>query len=190
MPTNRNLIKAEVATYAKVLLQAAQAENKVFEVNAQLHEALSTIRGHMDLHDALEDASQAPETRSAIVKGVFKGYDEALVSVLALMAERGFIDRLSRVCEAYTDAAEEATDSVVVDVTTAVALTDELRETIKNKLSAQYGNKTIVLQEHVDKSILGGLIMSAHGKRIDASIVSQLERARLVLSTVPSGGDR
>jgi len=35
---------------------------------------------------------------------------------------------------------------------------------------------------------MGGIVMSAHGKRIDASIQSQLEQARVVLSTV-SGGE-
>lgn len=190
MPIDRNLIKAEVATYARVLLEAAQGEDKVFEINAQLGEALHAIRGSMNLRDALEDKSTPAEVRSNIVKEVFKDYDVALVSTLALMAERDFIGYLSRVCEAYDLAAEDATNSVVVDVTTAVELTDELRGKLKKKLSTQYDGKDVVLQEHVDKSILGGIVMSAHGKRIDASVTSQLENARLVLSTVPAGGER
>ena len=83
-----------------------------------------------------------------------------------------------------------ATDTVVVDTTTVVALTDELREIIKKKLSADFKGKNIVLREHVDPSILGGIIMSAHGNRVDASIATQLENARRVLSTVPNGGER
>jgi F-type H+-transporting ATPase subunit delta len=189
MPTNRNLIKAQVATYAEVLLEAAKNEGRVFEINAELVDALATIRGNMDLRDALRDGTTPGEVRANIVRGVFKDFDPALVSTLALMAERLFIDHLSQVCEVYTQQAEAATGAIVVDVTTAIALTDELRETLKNKLSAQFGGKQVVLQEHVDPSILGGIIMSAHGKRIDASITSQLERARLVLSTVPSGGE-
>lgn len=190
MPIDRNLIKAQVATYAQVLLEAAKSEDKVFDVNAELDDALRIIRGSMDLRDALDDKTTPSEVRAGIVREIFKDFDAALVATLALMAERGFIGHLSRVCEAYTLAAEEATNSVVVDVTTAVALTDELRETLKKKMSAQFNGRTVVLQERVDKTILGGIVMSAHGKRIDASVTSQLENARIVLSTVPAGGER
>ncbi|MGN0035310.1 MAG: ATP synthase F1 subunit delta [Coriobacteriales bacterium] len=190
MPTNRNLIKAQVATYAEVLLEAARNEGRVFEINAQLEEALHTIRGSMELRDALRDSTIPAEARTKIVKGVFKDFDPALVNTLAVIVERDFVDNLSQVCEAYTLRAEEASGAVVVDVSTAVELTDELRETLKKKLSANFDGKDIVLQEHVDKSILGGIILSAHGKRIDASVTSQLERARLVLSTEPAGGER
>ena len=33
----------------------------------------------------------------------------------------------------------------------------------------------VVLNEHVDKSLLGGIIMSANGRRIDASMRFQLD---------------
>ncbi len=189
MPTDRNLVKKEIATYASVLLEAARTAGKVFEVDAQLSDALSAVRSSMDLRNALEDMTFAPETRSAIVRELFSGFEPCLVSVLAVMAERGEIGLLSRVSEAYNLAAEDATKTAVVEITTAVALTDELRETIKKKLSAEFGGLDIVTRERVDKSIIGGIIMGAHGKRIDASIVSQLENARLALSTVPTGGE-
>ena len=190
MPTNRTLIKMEIATYANVLLEAAKNAGNVFEVNAQLVSALSIIRENMDLRSALEDMTFDAATRSGIVKEIFEDYDSSLVTMLALMAERGDIAQLARVCDVYNLAAEEDTKTMVVDVTTVVALTDELRETIKRKLSAENGGREIVLREHIDPAILGGIVMGAHGKRIDASVLSQLEVARGVLSTVPGGGER
>ena len=76
----------------------------------------------------------------------------------------------------------------MVDVISAVSLDEHLREVIKNKLSRDLGSD-ILLREHVDKSILGGIIMSAHGKRLDASMATQLEHARVALSTERIGGD-
>lgn len=63
----------------------------------------------------------------------------------------------------------------VVDVTTVVELDDHLREVIKNKAEADLGTN-VVLREHLDASLLGGILMSVGGKRIDASVVSQLEK--------------
>ena len=46
-----------------------------------------------------------------------------------------------------------------------------------------------MLREHIDKSLLGGILMSANGKRIDASVLSQLESARNVLKLSTDGGE-
>ena len=104
------------------------------------------------------------------------------------MAERGDIKLLGRVAAAYESAAEEALETVVVDVTTAVELDDHLREVIKNKLSSDLG-RSVRLNESVDRSILGGIIMSTHGKRMDASVRTQLSQARRVLATASTGGE-
>ena len=74
-------------------------------------------------------------------------------------------------------------------MTTVVELDDALRQTIKSKYAAQFG-KDVMLREHVDPSILGGIVLSARGKKIDASVSAQLEQVRVALSSVKTGGER
>ena len=85
--------------------------------------------------------------------------------------------------------AEDALDAVLVTVVTAVELDDHLREVITDKLRKDF-NRDVIIREFVDKSIVGGIIMSAHGRRIDASIATQLEKARAALAATPVGGER
>ena len=161
MPTNRLLVKEEVATYSGMLLDAAYnagGQERVLEVRDQLEQVLAIYRGNADLRDALSNP--------------------------ALSA----LGQLSQVANAYRDASEEKLGVCVVDVTTVVELDDELRKVITEKLSQDLG-KNVVLREHIDKSILGGIIMSTHGKRIDASVASQLERTRNVLTETNDGGE-
>ena len=47
-----------------------------------------------------------------------------------------------------------------------------------------------MLREHVNPSIIGGIVLSARGKRIDASVSAQLEKVRSALSSVKTGGER
>ena len=112
----------------------------------------------------------------------------ALVDVLLVMSERDDLELANRVYAAFDGLIEEKLGVVVVDVTTAVPLDDALRETISNKAAQDLGKK-VVLRERVDKSILGGIIMSASGRRIDASIATQLDTARTVLKTTTDGGE-
>ena len=188
MPNNRLLAKEEVATYSGMLLDAALEQGgaeRVLEVREQLDFVLRTYRGNADLREALGNPAYSPEQRHTLAVNVFDGIDPLAVSVIAVMAERGDLDKLSSTVNAYRN---EKLGVAVVDVTTVVALDDHLREVITEKLSADLGKK-VVLREHIDASILGGIIMSTNGKRIDASVASELEHARIVLKEENDGGE-
>ena len=191
MPTNRLVIKETVDTYAQVLLDAANAaggQEAVLEVRDQLEVVTKALRSNIDLQVALAEKAYTPEQREELVRNVFTGMHPALVDVLLVMSERDDLERANRVYAAFDGLIEEKLGVVVVDVTTAVPLDDALRETISNKAAQDLGKK-VVLRERVDKSILGGIIMSASGRRIDASIATQLDTARTVLKTTTDGGE-
>lgn len=191
MKTNRLAEKERVQTYASVLLQGALAQgglSQAVAVRDQLDEIIRIVRANPTLAEALRNTAYSPEDRNALVKGTFASANTVLADVLAVMAERGDADLLARVCSAFEDAIQQELDVTIVDVTTAVALDDNLRESITKKAAFDLGTN-VVLREHVDASILGGIIMSANGKQIDASVASRLEAARSVLKLRVDGGE-
>jgi F-type H+-transporting ATPase subunit delta len=188
MRTSRALAKQIIGTYASVLFDAAAADDAVDDVFVQMEAVQRIIRSSAPLRDALLDDSVPGTQRGKVATEVFAGLNPALVSTLAVLAERGNFDLLSGVVETYANVAEERRGVVAVDVTTAVELSESLRESITKKLVADLG-KGVVLREKVDPAIIGGIVFSTHGQRIDASIASQLENARGVLSTAHTGGE-
>ena len=95
---------------------------------------------------------------------------------------------LPQVRASYENQVETKLNLCILDVTTVVELDDHLRDIIKQKAESELGMK-VVLRERIDKSILGGIIMSAGDKRIDASVASQLNNARIVLKKKTDGGE-
>ena len=166
----------------------AGGQDAVLEVRDQAERILRIARSNMDLSDALEDSSYTPEQRGQLVRNLFASSNPVLVDVLAVMAEREDFALLSRVWASYGEQLERKLNVTVVDVTTVVELDDHLREVITKKAEADLGTN-VVLREHIDKSLLGGILMSANGKRIDASVLSQLESARNVLKLSTDGGE-
>lgn len=189
MPTDRNVKKQEIAVYAQTLIDNAGSDDEVFDLSGEIAEVVKAALASSQLRTSLADTSIAADDRVKICDAIFAGTGTSLMAVLEVMTERGDIDLLPRVAEAYDDMAERRLAATFVTVTTAVSLDDKLREKVSNKLASDFGTD-IRLREIVDPSIIGGIIMSAHGKRIDASITSQLENARAVLSTTSTGGER
>lgn len=191
MPTNRLIVKEEVAVYAAVLFDGAfeaGGRDAVLEVRDQMVRVAESMRTNMELSVALSDPAYTPEQRGELARNVFAGCNPVLLDVLAVLAERGDAALLPRVLDNYAEQLQSKLNVCVVDVTTAVELDDDLRRIITEKAEADLGTN-VVLRESVDKSILGGIIMSTNGKRIDASVVSQLDHARNVLKTTTDGGE-
>ncbi len=164
------------------------ARRRSLEVRDQMVRVAGAMRTNMELSVALSDRGYTPEQRGELAQDVFAGCNPVLLDVLAVLAERGDAALLPRVLENYAEQLQSKLNLCVVDVTTAVPLDDALRRIITEKAEADL-DTNVVLRERVDKSILGGIIMSTNGKRIDASVASQLDHARNVLKTTTDGGE-
>ena len=189
MATNRLVQKGKVDVYALTLFNAANEEggdSTVAKVRNQAVQLLRLTYSDMDLASALSNPDFSDEQRYQLAKSVFADADPALCEVLAVMAKRGDIDLVPRVYHAYEQIMADKLNLCVVDVVTAVPLDDNLRKLIQEKTEADLGCKA-VLNESIDESILGGIIMSVNGMRIDASVISQLNRARHLLKENDGG---
>lgn len=183
MPTNRLIVKEQIATYTQLLFEAAKnsgGPEGVLEACSQAKSMVLAMRGNSDLETVLKDPGYAPEQKSQIVRGVFEGANPSLVSTVAVMAERGEIDYLPRVAAQLEDRMADELNLIIVDVVTAVELDDDLRDLIRKKAETELGKKA-VLQERIDKSLLGGIVLSTKDERLDASLLMQVEKTREAL---------
>jgi len=193
MPTNRLVVKEEVGAYAAVLLDwldKAGGQGLVLQVREQLDVVAHYLRTNTDLADLMADMDYTPAQRRGVVETAFAqlGLDALTVEWLGVMAEEGELGLLPRVAVSFKGQLEAKYSVTVVDVVTAVPLDAGLRRLISEKAAKDLGG-TIVLNEEVDRSILGGVILSAQGQRIDASVFAQLESARNVLRQSTDGGE-
>lgn len=189
MPKNRLLIKKEIETYADALLELGEATDTVYSISAQLEEMKKVVRMHPGLRDVLANDSIEHATRVTVIQEVFKEFSDDMIKFVTVMAERHEIPMLPRVASAYDAKVQEKYNVIILDVATVIELDDELREKIKSKFSAQFG-KEIVLREHVDLWLLGGMNVRANGKRIDCCTATRLDKLRAELSSVTTGGER
>lgn len=183
MPTNRHIAKAEADLYANTLLDAlneAGGMDAILAARSQMEAVIAYNRSHVELGEALKDQSATAQQRADLVKNVFSACEPALQSVMAVMAERNDFDRLAQIYKLFDGLIADRFNVSVVDVVTRVALDDHLRDVIKKKAGADLGTD-IVINEVVDPNMLGGIIMSANGQRIDASVNTLLENARSAL---------
>lgn len=182
-------ISDNVATYARVLFELATAAGDVDAVDSGLRSIVETVRGSIELRDALGDTSLPAEKKRAIMGDIFAGkVAPEAVAIASVAVERGLGGELGLIAERFSEVAEAERGIVVADVTTAIPLTDALRASVTSKLSAALG-QPVSLRERVDGSILGGIRINVAGRVLDGSLSAQLDAMRQTLGSASQGGE-
>jgi len=179
---------SEVASaYARALLDVAALADAVDATDEALSTVAGAVRGERELREALTDTSVPVEAKRAVLRDIFGAHatPEAL-AIVTLMVERGHAEMLADVARLYSEIAEAERGIVAAEVTTAVPLDDALRASLTSKLAASLG-RPVSLREHVDASIVGGVVIKVAGRVLDGSVASQLEGARRALATETGG---
>lgn len=109
-----------------------------------------------------------------------------LRETLKVIVEQGDSKYLNEIADEYEELINSGDSTVPVEVTTAIPLDDDLRGKITFELKREL-KRSVYLVEHVDPSILGGIIFSLGGKRRDISVLTQLEQARSILKSNITG---
>lgn len=175
--------------YARALYELAVVSDAVGPVDEGLGIIVETVRGSVELRDALADDAVPAEKKRAALWDLFAGtVAPEAVAVAGAVVERGHVDLLGDVSRTFREVAEKESGVVVADVTTAVPLTDSLRESIVGKLSSSLG-RPVALRERVDEAIVGGVIIKIAGRVLDGSVSSQLDQMRVALTRTSQGGE-
>jgi len=163
-----------VRAYATALFEIARAEDVVVRVNEDLEKVVSTLAGHMKLKEILGDAGFPAAKKHEILREIFAGaLSPVTLNGLIMLVDAGRDGEIAEVAAAYTEIAESGTGQIIAKVTTAVPLTDELRAELSAKLAGMAG-RDVAIQEKVDPSVLGGVVVEMGGRVLDGSVRTRL----------------
>lgn len=160
--------------YADAMILLAQ---KLGEVDV-LHRELLDLADRLAADDVLSAVMTNPTVdaakRAALIERLFRGrYSDLFVDSLQVMNGKGRMNLVRAACEAYREARDEFQGRVRVFVRSAVPLGDTLLERLTQMVERATG-KTADVEEIVDLSLLGGLIVRIGDQKLDASVARKL----------------
>ena len=183
MKTNRLVVNGKIDAYTSAIVDNVYeryGREELIEVRNQMRIVIRQLRSNPKFLQLVKEESLPPERMNEIVRAVLEGCNPVFRDVSAVMGENHDMNLIPRVLHAYDKQLAEKFNLVAVDVRTAVPLDDHLRQMIIDKVKAELG-KDAIINERIDKDMLGGIVMTVQGKRIDASVRAQLNRARIEL---------
>ena len=165
-----------VCRYAAALLAAAVETEVLDRIRQDVESLIAVLRQSAELAAFWEDPLLDAEVKGRVIRDLFAGkVDELTLNFLLLMAQRWRAGLIPQALGAFLDMAEERTGVVRAQVKTAVELSEEQAERLRERLAACSG-KEVRLQVEVDENLRGGLIARIGDTVFDGSLDTQLRR--------------
>lgn len=169
------------ALYGKAILGAAgnDADEIVLQLNAIVQQCFAQ-------YPALEQLLASPRVsqveKESLIDRVFRGKIHAkLLNFLKVLCRRGRVGWLRGIQVSASAIRDEQLGRIRVVVTSAYALTGDQQKTIAAKLGQTLG-KEVVLEEKVDPSLLGGILIRVGDQVFDGSVLGKMSAIRNAVS--------
>lgn len=164
--------------YGRAMFALAKSENKVEEYLEQLRVIMNITKENPGLLEIFDHPKVTLTEKITLIDDLFKdGFDKEVRDFLKLLVTKDRISSLIMMIQDYEELYYEYKNIVLVRVTSAEALGEEEISTLLLKLEELF-EKKVIIDQRIDPSIIGGLLIAAQDKVIDATVKGRLEKVR------------
>lgn len=172
--------------YARSLMQLAQERNEVEAVREDMLLVAETCGNSLDLRLLLNSPVVKAETKEKVLDRVFGGkIGEMTARFIKVMLRKGREALLPEVAQAFQEAYRRDKGILLAEVSSAIALNDTARAEVKRLAEERHPGKSIILQETVDPTLIGGVVVRIGDEQVDGSISRALSDLRRKFSENP-----
>ena len=172
--------------YAEALFQLSEEENITKEIYNELHDVVEVIKNNKELDNVLKSPLVAKNEKTQLIEALFNNkINNDLKNFLKILVEKGRISSLKSIELTFKELLNDKHNIIEGTVISAIALTEKQVKELEEKLSKKY-NKNVTLENKVDESILGGVLVRLGNTQIDGSVKTRLNNIKDQLSQVIS----
>jgi F-type H+-transporting ATPase subunit delta len=179
------MIAREVAhKYAGALFLAAREKDVVSQIYDELGDLDKVAQKEKNLLDYLVSPRVLESDKLSFVGSILTDRVHPMISqFMVVLIEKGRVKFLHEIVDEFNRKVEAERGIGRATVITAIKLTDGEKKKLVEKLSAKI-NLKVVLEEEIDNSIMGGVIIITHDQIIDGSVRHGLDVIEQTLSKI------
>ncbi len=169
-------------TYARSLFQAAKDAGRLADVREQLGDFAAAMGDVPELRSLLRNPQLDARAKNAVVDAIAGDSDPLVLNLLRLLIAKKRAGEADEVAQEFERLAAVEEGQLSVQLTTAFELTDGEAGAIVGQIERASGRK-VEATRAVDPALIGGIVLQAGSRRVDASIRGRLEQLRHELVT-------
>ncbi len=171
--------------YASALFDIASSEGNVDAVETSLVSLNALIGESSDFQRFLRSPVINSEDKAVAIDAILARANAhpTVTKLVKVVARNGRLFILPALIAAFRELAATARGEVKADVTSATPLSRDQVASLAEAIKAKIG-KAVTLTEHVDPSLIGGLVVKVGSRMIDSSLKTKLTAMKIAMKEV------
>ena len=162
--------------YAKSLLDLSVEQNSLEAVFADIKLLQSIIKSNPDFVSLLKSPVIASDKKEKIIDAIVGGKINRITTIfIQLLTRKTRESNFPEIVKSFIEQYNKLKNIHQVKLTTATAISDELKNAIVTKVKSDTGLQNIELETSVNDELIGGFKLEMGGNLVDASILRDLQ---------------
>lgn len=170
--------------YATALIETAETAKALDSVEKDMSQLAAMLEQSDDLNalisSPLFNRDQQQNALSAL--GQKSGFNQLSINFLGVLAQNRRLYTLGAILKAFRNELSKRRGEVRAQVASAFPLTPEQERMLQDSLKKSLGFN-VQLDLSVDRSLLGGMVVTVGSRMIDDSVKGKLERLKHIMQT-------
>lgn len=163
-----------VREYARALFLISEEDGDTEDVLAQLKMVDGLIKKEPSYVTLLDTPAVSKAEKLGLIDEALGSLNKNLLNFIKILSERHHVYTLAKVVTEYSALYDEARGIVRVDAVTALELSKDQKEALKKKLEGML-SKTVIINNIVDPSVLGGVKLRYSGIQVDGTVKARID---------------
>lgn len=174
MANTKNTLIAD--RYSEALVKIAKEGKLTYEkISTDLNLVREILEQSKDLNEFLTNPIVSIDDKKEIIDRVFSDeIDKLIVNFLKVLIDKSRFSTFGEILDSYNVLLDDVNNISRVQVTSAVAISDEAKAKLKEKLETKL-RKNVVLDLSTNPEIIAGLVIQVGDNIIDTSLKHKLE---------------
>ena len=172
-------------TYGQALFELALEENALEQILEEEAFVKEVFAENGDLVTLLNHPKISKDEKIQVVENIFKGnMSDTMLGFLVTIVKKERFGELEHIFQYLEEKVREYKNIGVVNVTTAVELSDEQKERLKDRLLEITSFKQLEFDYSINPDIIGGMILRIGDRVVDSSIRTEIDEMAKSLSKI------
>ncbi len=164
--------------YAEAVFELCTEQGIEAEACEELEAVGEIFEANEEFVKVLRSPLVGADEKKQLLESIFSGrVSDTVLDFLCLTAEKGRAGFVPQICREYKALYYKKQGILEVSVITAMPMSGELSEKLKQKLEKVL-DKKVIMKQSVDKTLIGGIIVRYEGAELDSSVKGKLEKLK------------
>lgn len=176
MTTTQNKYNTIAKRYSDALIEIINDGKLTYKkASSDLNLIESTLKQSADLDKFLTNPLISSADKKEIINRVFsEDVDAVIINFLKVLVDKDRFEAFGEIVVTYNEALDKINNLSRIQVTSAIELSEDTKNRLKNKLEAKL-QKTVALDWEINSGIIAGLVIKMGDNVIDTSLKHKLE---------------